>query len=61
MTSGIVAIQFNSDASDDEIMTVVRKIYSENMVFIKGMQYREFEDDEPITKTLRFIDEMDVK
>jgi len=58
MTSGIVAIQFNPDASNDEIMMCVRKIYSENMAYIKGMQYREFEDDEPIAKTLKFIDEM---
>ena len=58
MTSGIIAIQFNSDASADEIMMCVRKIYSENMAHIKGMQYREFEDEEPVEKTLKFIDEM---
>jgi len=59
MTSGIIAIQFNPNASEDEIMMCVRKIYTENDAYIAGMQYREFEDDEPIAKTLQFIDEME--
>ena len=61
MTSGIVAIHFSSKATEDEIAMLVRKMYSDNMAYISGMQYREFKDAEPVEETMAFIDEMEGK
>ena len=59
MTSGIIAIHFNKEATEDEIAMLIRKIYSDNMAHISGMQYREFENTEPVEDVITFIDEMD--
>ena len=58
MTSGILSIHFNKEATDDEIAMVVRRMHSENMAYIAGMQYREFEETEPVDKVITFIDEI---
>ena len=59
MTSGIITLTFKPSATPDEIKSLVSKFYTDNEPSISGMQYREFENDDPIVETHKFIDEME--
>ena len=57
MTSGIITLTFKPSATPDEIKSLVSKFYTDNEPSISGMQYREFENDDPIAVIHKFLNE----